>query len=29
MLVRHDRKTIHDLVADTVVLRDPDKVLAK
>jgi uncharacterized RDD family membrane protein YckC len=29
MLVRHDRKTIHDLVAGTVVLRDPNKVLAK
>jgi uncharacterized RDD family membrane protein YckC len=29
MLVRHDRKTIHDLVAGTVVLRDPGKVLAK
>jgi uncharacterized RDD family membrane protein YckC len=29
MLTRHDRKTIHDLVAGTVVLRDPNKVLAK
>jgi uncharacterized RDD family membrane protein YckC len=29
MLTRRDRKTIHDLVAGTVVLRDPNKVLAK
>jgi uncharacterized RDD family membrane protein YckC len=29
MLTRPDRKTIHDLVAGTVVLRDPNKVLAK
>ena len=29
MLVRHDRKTIHDLVAGTVVLRDPNKVLSQ
>ena len=28
MLTRPDRKTIHDLVAGTVVLHDPDKVLA-
>lgn len=28
MLTRPDRKTIHDLVAGTVVLRDPDKVLS-
>jgi uncharacterized RDD family membrane protein YckC len=29
MLTRPDRKTIHDLIAGTVVLHDPDKVLAK
>ena len=29
MLTRPDRKTIHDLVAGTVVLRDPDKVLSR
>ena len=29
MLTRSDRKCLHDLVAGTVVLRDPDKVLAK
>jgi len=29
MLTRQDRKTIHDLVAGTVVLRDPDKVLSR
>jgi uncharacterized RDD family membrane protein YckC len=29
MFTRPDRKTIHDLVAGTVVLYDPDKVLAK
>ena len=29
MLTRPDRKTIHDLVAGTVVLHDPDKVLTK
>jgi hypothetical protein len=28
MLTRPDRKTIHDLVAGTVVLYDPDNVLA-
>jgi uncharacterized RDD family membrane protein YckC len=28
MLTRSDRKTIHDLVAGTVVLHDPDKVLS-
>jgi uncharacterized RDD family membrane protein YckC len=28
MLVRRDRKCLHDLIADTVALRDPDKVLA-
>jgi len=28
MLTRPDRKTIHDLVAGTVVLHDPDKVLS-
>jgi uncharacterized RDD family membrane protein YckC len=29
MLVRPDRKALHDLVAGTVVLSDPDKVLSK
>jgi uncharacterized RDD family membrane protein YckC len=29
MLTRPDRKTIHDLVAGTVVLHDPNKVLAQ
>jgi uncharacterized RDD family membrane protein YckC len=29
MLTRPDRKTIHDLVAGTVVLRDPNKVLVQ
>jgi uncharacterized RDD family membrane protein YckC len=29
MFTRPDRKTIHDLVAGTVVLYDPDKVLAR
>ena len=29
MLTRPDRRTIRDLVAGTVVLRDPDKVLSK
>ena len=29
MLTRPDRKCLHDLVAGTVVLRDPNKVLAK
>jgi uncharacterized RDD family membrane protein YckC len=29
MLTRPDRKTIHDLVAGTVVLRDPSKVLLR
>jgi uncharacterized RDD family membrane protein YckC len=29
MLTRPDRKTIHDLIAGTVVLHDPSKVLAK
>jgi uncharacterized RDD family membrane protein YckC len=29
MLTRPDRKTIHDLVAGTVVLREPDKVLVR
>jgi uncharacterized RDD family membrane protein YckC len=29
MLTRPDRKTIHDLVAGTVVLRDPNKVLLR
>jgi uncharacterized RDD family membrane protein YckC len=29
MLTRPDRRTIHDLVAGTVVLHDPNKVLAK
>ena len=28
MLTRNDRRTLHDLVAGTVVLHDPDKVLA-
>jgi uncharacterized RDD family membrane protein YckC len=28
MLVRGDRKCLHDLIAGTVALRDPDKVLA-
>jgi uncharacterized RDD family membrane protein YckC len=29
MITRRDHKAIHDLVAGTVVLRDPDKVLAR
>jgi uncharacterized RDD family membrane protein YckC len=29
MLTRPDRKTLHDMVAGTVVLHDPDKVLSK
>jgi uncharacterized RDD family membrane protein YckC len=29
MLTRPDRKTLHDLVAGTVVLHDPNKVLAQ
>ena len=29
MITRRDHKAIHDLVAGTVVLYDPDKVLAK
>jgi uncharacterized RDD family membrane protein YckC len=29
MLTRPDRKTIHDLVAGTVVLYDPDNVLSR
>jgi uncharacterized RDD family membrane protein YckC len=29
MLTRPDRKTIHDLAAGTVVLRDPNKVLLR
>ena len=29
MLSRPDRKTLHDLVAGTVVLHDPDKVLSR
>jgi uncharacterized RDD family membrane protein YckC len=29
MLTRPDRKTIHDLIAGTVVLHDPNKVLAR
>ena len=29
MLTRHDRKTLHDLVAGTVVLHDPNKVLSQ
>jgi uncharacterized RDD family membrane protein YckC len=29
MLTRPDRKALHDLVAGTVVLHDPDKVLSK
>lgn len=29
MLVRSDRKCLHDLIAGTVALRDPDKVLAQ
>jgi uncharacterized RDD family membrane protein YckC len=28
MLTRPDRKTLHDLIAATVVLHDPNKVLA-
>ena len=29
MLVRPDRKCLHDLIAGTVALRDPEKVLAQ
>jgi uncharacterized RDD family membrane protein YckC len=29
MLVRSDRKCLHDLIAGTVAVRDPDKVLAQ
>jgi uncharacterized RDD family membrane protein YckC len=29
MLTSKDRRCLHDLIAGTVVLRDPDKVLAK
>jgi len=29
MMTRPDRRTIHDLVAGTVVLHDPDKVLSR
>jgi uncharacterized RDD family membrane protein YckC len=28
MLTRPDRRTLHDLIAGTVVLYDPNKVLA-
>lgn len=29
MLVRPDRKCLHDMIASTVVLRDPEKILAQ
>jgi len=29
MLTRPDRRTLHDLVAGTVVLHDPNRVLAR